>query len=119
MNIRLTNGFTLMGDRFSIWLLKDRETINRAGKKVIIQDRVAGYCHTVSSLLEDFVNNTAKLSDATEVEQLLKDFAETETRLIDMITTLTEVKVKDKRVTKFQNPEKPTSDEVLDKPSKK
>lgn len=62
--------YTLRSDRFCAWI--DKDYLNKENGK-IYQRRVAGYCRDFGTLLDDFIDNGVKESDATEVKQLLAE----------------------------------------------
>lgn len=73
MEIRIGK-FILRSDQYSIWIDEEYQSKGKNGKPGRIQTRkVAGYTNSIDNLVRQFVAHKHMASEATTVEQLIKE----------------------------------------------
>jgi len=65
--------YTLHSDQFAFWVTERQPAGAKAKKTEYVDVRVGGYCTNLKSLIRSFGENQLKMSDATDMEELLKD----------------------------------------------
>lgn len=68
--------YTLCSDQFCYWILEEQPIESEKAKRETKEVRVGGYSTRFSNLLRSFKENRLKLSDATDMEELLVDLVQ-------------------------------------------
>lgn len=77
MEIRIGK-FILRSDQYAIWIEEEYQSKGKNGKPGRIQTRkVAGYTNNIDNLVKQFVAHRHMASEATTVEQLIKEMKQT------------------------------------------
>jgi len=90
MKIQVKN-YTLHSDRFALWVTERQPAGEKAEKTEYVDVRVGGYCTNLKNLIRSFGENQLKMSDATDMEELLEDIE----RIADDMIELNEAALED------------------------
>lgn len=77
--------YTVCSDKFNVWIVTESKTKSKKAKKEVSEERVAGYSQDWQMLLESFMQNHYRNSDAKTVEKLLRDMNTIERNLKKII----------------------------------
>lgn len=74
MEIRIGK-FILCSDQYSLWVMEEYQSKGKDGKPGRVQKRkVAGYTNNIDNLIRQFCAHKHMASEATTVEQLIKEW---------------------------------------------
>ena len=78
--------FIIRSDAYCMWIDEEYEGKTKGGEVKVATRQVAGYVATFQQLYEDYMAKKMRGSDATEVKEVLKKFADCEKEIKLMIT---------------------------------
>ena len=88
--------YTLYSDQWNFWIMEEYQSKGKEGKQGRIQKRkVAGYTNSIDNLVRQFVAHKHMASEATTVEQLIKEMKQIaeDTALIKKTAVANDLKV--------------------------
>lgn len=94
MEIRVGK-FILRSDQYCMWIEEEYQSKGKEGKQGRVQKRkVAGYTNSIDNLVRQFVTHKHMASEATTVEQLIKEMKQVaeDTALVKKTATANDLK---------------------------